>query len=49
MTVMRALDRAWSGHIDDAIARLSGDKAVMAHSFGRTTLGTLYLESRRPQ
>ena len=49
MTVMRALEGAWRGRVGEAIAMLSGDKAVMAHAFGRTTLGTLYLESRRPR
>ena len=49
MTVMRALEGAWRGRVGEAIAMLSSDRAVMAHAFGRTTLGTLYLESRRPR
>ncbi len=48
MTVMRALERAWTGRVAEAIAMLSADAAVMRSSFGCTTLGRLTLESGRP-
>jgi tetratricopeptide (TPR) repeat protein len=47
MKVMQALDRAWAGRVGEAVAMLSADPAVKAHPFGRTSLGTLYLESGR--
>lgn len=49
MAVMRAMERAWSGRIGEAIAALSSDKAVMDHPFGCATLGTLLLESGHPR
>ncbi len=49
VAVMQALERAWTGRAGEAIAMLSTDQAVLAHPFGRTTLGTLYLESHRLQ
>lgn len=47
MKVMQALERAWTGRVAEAIAILVADGAVLAHPFGRTTLGTLFLESGR--
>ncbi len=49
MRVMRAMERAWTGRVGEAIAMLSGDKTVMAHAFGLRMLGTLHLESRHLQ